>query len=263
MPDLSELGPVDYIPARLQWPRSASCWPPTLGVIHDMEAPEGPLTAENCAHFFQKPNSTGSAHLCADTNSVVRCVQDDHMAAGAKGFPYRGRTINDWALHIELCGYARQSRAEWLDASSVATLRRAAPQVARWCMTYDLPAFRLTDTQIRNGARGLCGHGDVSRALGVSGGHTDPGAFFPWDVFLPMILSWMEDEVWTDAERAKLLQGADASIAMEKRWDQTAREKLDDLWTQVMDQDHPQPGKAGTLGGRVVAIAAATVPEDS
>lgn len=243
---------LPYVPARLQWPRSASCWPPSLGVVHDMEAPEGPLTAENCAKFFQNPNSTGSAHVCVDENSAVRCVNDDHMAAGARGFPYRGRTVNDWALQVEHAGYARQSRAEWLDTSSTRTMDQGARVFADWCDDYLIPPFRLTDTQIRNGMHGLVGHGDVSRALGVVSGHTDPGPGFPWDVYLEMVRSHMASEPWTPEEKARLLAGADAAVAMNKRWDDQSRTKLEEVWTNLMDRDDPDPGfRNGTVGAMV------------
>jgi hypothetical protein len=240
-----------YRPARLQWPRSASCWPPSLGVVHDMEAPEGPLTAENCALFFAKPTATGSAHICADENSRVRCVQDDHMAAGARGFPYRGRTVNDWALHVEHAGYARQSRAEWLDRSSFATMEQGAISFGEWCDAYTIPPYHLTDEQIVAGMHGLVGHADVSRALNVGGGHTDPGSGFPWDIYLDMVRSNMASEAWTPEEKARLLAGADAAVAMEKRWDTSARTKVDNIWTQTVDATVDNPS---TLGGRVAAL---------
>jgi len=241
-----------YLPARLQWPRSASCTPPSLGVVHDMEAPEGPLTAENCARFFAGPNARGSAHVCVDENSAVRSVHDDHISAGARGFPYRGRTVNDWALQVEHAGYARQSRAEWLDPSSFATMEIGATVFAEWSDLYIIPPFHLTDDEIRAGRHGLVGHGDVSRALNVGSGHTDPGAGFPWDVYLEMVRDLKEDEVWTPEEKARLLAGADASVAMNDRWNKDARTKLEEIWTNLMDRDDPDPGfRNGTVGAMV------------
>lgn len=245
MPDIA------YVPARLQMPRSASCWPPSLGVVHDMEAPEGPLTAENVARYFQTDAARGSVHLCADENSRVRCVYDTRVAAGARGYPYRGRAVNEWSLHVEHAGYARQSRAEWLDASSMATMEQGSVCFAEWCDRFWLPPYHLTDDQIRAGMHGIVGHGDISRALGVYGGHWDPGPGFPWDVYLDMVRSHMTTEPWTPAEKARLLAGADAAVAMEKRWDQSARQKVDDIWTQTIDATETNPV---TLGGRVAAI---------
>lgn len=247
-----DLDLLPYVPARLQWPRAASTSPPCLGVVHDMEAPEGPLTAENCARFFAGSSATGSAHVAVDENSGVRCVRDDHMAAGARGFPYRGRTINDWALHLEHAGYARQSRAEWLDRSSLATLEEGAGVFARWCDLYTLPPYHLTDDQLAAGMHGIVGHGDISRVLHVSSGHTDPGTGFPWDLYLPMIRERMETEVWTPEEKARLLAGADASVEFNERWNKDARTKLEEVWTNLMDRDHPDPGfRKGNVGAMV------------
>lgn len=216
-----------------------------------MEAPEGPLTAENCAKFFQGQNASGSAHICADENSRVVCVHDDHMAAGARGFPYRARTVNDWALHVEHAGYARQSRAEWLDPSSFATMQQGALSFAEWCDTYAIPPYHLTDEQILKGMHGLVGHGDISRALRVGSGHTDPGNGFPWDIYLDMVRSNMASEAWTPEEKARLLAGADAAVAINARYEASSRKKLDDIWTQTMDATSTNPT---TLGGRVAAL---------
>jgi len=244
-----------YVPARLAWPRPAACWPPSLGVVHDMEAPEGPLTAENCARYFQSSAAQGSTHLCCDEDSTVRCVRDTEKSAGAKGYPYRGRSVNDWALQIEHAGYARQSRAEWLDRSSRRTMEQGARAFARWSDLYVIPPFRLTDAEIRSGMHGLCGHGDITRALKVGGGHTDPGFGFPWDVYLEMIRTFKEDEVWTPEEKARLLAGADASVRMDQRWNADARTKLEEVWTNLMDRDDPDPGfRKGTVGAMVQRI---------
>jgi len=217
-----------------------------------MEAPEGPLTAENCARFFAGLTATGSTQVVVDENSAVRCVLDTEKAAGAKGAPYRNRSVNDWAVQVEHAGYARQSRAEWLDSSSTATMEQGARVFAWWSDEYTIPPFRLSDQEIRNGMHGLCGHGDVSRALGVLHGHTDPGTGFPWDVYLEMVRSFKEDEVWTPEEKARLLAGADASVAMNDRWNKDARTKLEEVWTNLMDRDHPEPGfRKGNVGAMV------------
>jgi hypothetical protein len=217
-----------------------------------MEAPEGPLTAENCARFFAGPTATGSTQVVVDENSAIRCVLDSEKAAGAKGSPYRAKTVNDWAVQIEHAGYARQSRAEWLDQSSMATMWQGARVFAGWSDLYVIPPYRLADDQIRAGMHGLCGHGDVSRALAVPHGHTDPGSGFPWDVYLEMIRSLKEDEVWTPDEKARLLAGADAAVALDKRWNPDARTKLEEVWTNLMDRDDPDPGfRKGTVGAMV------------
>jgi hypothetical protein len=226
-----------------------------------MEAPEGPRTAENCARYFAGPLAAGSTQVVVDEDSAVRCVLDTEKAAGAKGAPYRSRTVNDWALQVEHAGYARQSRAEWLDASSTATMEQGARVFADWCDLYVIPPYRLTDDELRAGMHGLVGHADVSRALRVPHGHTDPGTGFPWDVYLEMVRSFMASEPWTPDEKRRLLAGADASVEMNKRWNADARTKLEEVWTNLLDRDDPDPGfRKGTVGAMVQRILYPTPP---
>ncbi|MCP9207800.1 N-acetylmuramoyl-L-alanine amidase [Streptomyces sp. NEAU-Y11] len=155
-------------------------------VIHDMEAPEGPLTAENIAHWFATMSATSkaSAHVCVDSNSAVRCVADGDRAWHAPG-------ANSDGLGIELAGYARQSRGEWLDQYSKGVLDQAARVVAGWCQKHDIPARKLSVAELVAGKRGIVGHRDVSAAYGQTD-HSDPGPGFPWDYFLSRVSAYMD-----------------------------------------------------------------------
>ncbi|MFF0481062.1 N-acetylmuramoyl-L-alanine amidase [Streptomyces sp. NPDC004435] len=150
-------------------------------VVHDMEAPEGPKTAENVARWFSTlpASSKASAHVCVDNDSTVRCVADGDRAWHAPG-------ANSDGLGIELAGYARQSRAEWLDQYSKGVLENAAKVVAGWCAKHKIPAVKLTASELKAGKRGICGHRDVSAAYRQTD-HTDPGPNFPWDYFLARV----------------------------------------------------------------------------
>ena len=179
-----------YIPARLQWPRPKGI-SPCLLVIHSMEAPEKGKTAESCARFFQNANSTGSAHLCIDDNSIVQSVPFDHKAAGARGRLYRGKTVNDWAVHFEHAGYAWQTPADWADQYSQAMLFWSALAAAKVCKAYDIPAVAVDAVGLRSGAKGITTHGAVSVAFKVSGGHTDPGPGFPMASYVSAVADWL------------------------------------------------------------------------
>jgi N-acetyl-anhydromuramyl-L-alanine amidase AmpD len=152
-----------------------------LVVIHDMEAPERSTTAENVARYFANlpASNKASAHVCVDDNSAVRCVDDGDRAWHAPG-------ANSDGLGLELAGYARQSRAEWLDTYSKAVLGQAATVTASWCRKYAIPVRRLTISEIKAGKKGIVGHRDISAAYRQTD-HTDPGPNFPWDVFLGMV----------------------------------------------------------------------------
>lgn len=149
--------------------------------LHDMEAPEGATTAEGVANFFhnEPQGSNGSsAHVCVDNDSDVYCVHDADTAWAAPG-------ANSDGLHIEQAGYARQTRAEWLDPYSRAVIKRAAHVAAGWCHQYGIRPRLLTDAELRNGvATGITTHLQVTRVLNGGVGHVDPGEHYPMDVFL-------------------------------------------------------------------------------
>lgn len=150
-----------------------------LIVIHSMESQEKPGTAIQVAKWFSNDNAPqASAHWCVDATSAVQVVSDDDIAWGAPG-------ANADGLHIECAGKAAQTRAEWLDDYSMGVIRQAAKVAARWVIKYNIPIAKLTPEQVRDGkTKGICGHIDVTKAWPDKGSHTDPGAGFPWDVFL-------------------------------------------------------------------------------
>jgi hypothetical protein len=155
--------------------------PIRLLVIHDMEAPEKATTAEDLARYFASAGSRkASAHYTVDSNSVVQCVRDGDTAWAAEG-------ANADGLHFELAGYARQTPAEWLDQYGHDLLKQAARLVASKALAYGIPIRHLSPQQVRDGAKGICGHGDVTAAFPPGTGHTDPGPNFPWTYFLTLV----------------------------------------------------------------------------
>ncbi|MFF1739605.1 N-acetylmuramoyl-L-alanine amidase [Streptomyces mirabilis] len=174
---------MDFVQAR--WYGPGRTTPIRVIVIHDMEAPEGPLTAENIAHWFATMPATNkaSAHVCVDNNSAVRCVADGDRAWHAPG-------ANSDGLGIEIAGYARQSRAEWLDQYSKGALEQAAKVTADWCAKHKIPAVKLSVAELIAGKRGIVGHRDVSAAYRQTD-HTDPGPDFPWDYFLGRVNAFL------------------------------------------------------------------------
>lgn len=145
-------------------------------VIHDMEYPESLRAAEDVARYFATPNTVASAHVCIDADSIVQCVYDRDIAYAAPGANHDG-------IQIELAGYARQTAAEWDDAYSRRLLDRAARAVAQYCRKFSVPSVHLTNQQLKDGARGLCGHYQVSQVYKKSD-HMDPGPNFPWTAFI-------------------------------------------------------------------------------
>lgn len=152
-----------------------------LIVVHDMEAPEKGETAEAIARYFRDLPAAGpvkaSAHVCIDNDSIVQCVRDNDVAFAAPG-------ANSDGLQLELAGYGKQTRAQWLDDYSRAVIDNAANVAAQYGLKYDIPMIHLTDAQLADGvSRGIIGHDQASRVFKKSD-HTDPGPNFPWDHFL-------------------------------------------------------------------------------
>lgn len=164
-------------------------------VMHTMQAAEKPGTASAVARWFAGANAPqASAHYCVDASEVVHCVAEHDIAWQAPGCNHNG-------IGIELAGYAEQSAADWTDPYSDAMLRRAAELVAGICRRWHVPVRRLSVDDLRAGARGLCGHVDVSKAFGKSN-HWDPGPNFPWPHFLQLIESHFTGEELDALDRA-------------------------------------------------------------
>lgn len=165
-------------------------------VIHYTAGAERSTSAEDGAAYDQRRTDGTSTHYFVDSDSVVQCVQTRNRGNAAR---HKGNRLG---IQYELCGTA-QTRAQWLDAASRATLQNAARQVARDCRKYDLPVRRLSAAETRrawtefpDGPRGIVGHVDCTNAYPEDGGdHTDPGRDFPWDVFLDLVRDELEDEM--------------------------------------------------------------------
>jgi N-acetyl-anhydromuramyl-L-alanine amidase AmpD len=177
-----------FVPAKYfqSWPTGPKR-PVRVIVIHDMEAAERPDTAEAIARYFQEmPDARkASAHVCVDADSVIQCVKDNDVAYAAPG-------CNRDGIQIELAGYGSQSRGQWLDAYSDSLLALGANVAAQYCLKYGVPAIHLTDAELLEGARGIVGHYQVSRVFKQSD-HTDPGPFFPWEVFMNRVVRYLAE----------------------------------------------------------------------
>jgi N-acetyl-anhydromuramyl-L-alanine amidase AmpD len=150
-----------------------------LIVLHTMETAEDDRAAENCAKWFANPAARASAHYCVDADSIVQCVRDQDVAWHAPGGNHDG-------IGIELAGRARQTRSDWSDRYSIATLARAATLTAQLCRRHAIPVTWLHAADLRADKRGLTTHAAVSLAFKRST-HTDPGAGFPFERFLGFV----------------------------------------------------------------------------
>lgn len=164
--------------------------PITRIVLHDMEMPEKPDTAEACARYFQTIDRPASAHYCVDNDSIVQCVLDTDTAYHAPP--------NQHSIGVEHAGYARQATGEWLDDYGVSMLRDvSAPLVRGLCEKYDVPKVWLTVDDLLAGKRGITSHNNVSLAFHQST-HTDPGPNFPITQYMQWVTQSQGDDMPLD-----------------------------------------------------------------
>ena len=166
----------EFTPAHYIAQRDTPC---RVMVIHTMEAPEGPQTAENVARYFASGQVVASAHMCVDQDSVVYCLPSSAVAFAAPGCNHDG-------YQVEHAGYARQSPEEWGDAASVAMLQLSAQATREIADSLGIPLRHLTDEELANGESGFVGHDQVSRVYKRSD-HTDPGPSFPWSYYMGLV----------------------------------------------------------------------------
>lgn len=138
--------------------------------------------AEGVANY-QINTETGSYHVLVDNTdndnvNSIRANTDDWLTWSA------GWTGNQIAVHISFVARAAMSRADWLGATRM--LNEGADVCAYWVKKFNFPITKLSAADLKAGKRGLFGHADVSAAW-KEVNHWDPGANFPWDVFLDMI----------------------------------------------------------------------------
>lgn len=150
-----------------------------LIVIHTMEAPEGPQTAENIAAYFASGDVVASAHACVDQDSVVVCLPPTATAFAAPG-------ANADGYQIEHAGYASQDGAGWADEASQSMLRLSAAHARAIALAAGIPLRHLTDDELAAPAAGFVGHDQVSRVYKRSD-HWDPGQSFPWSEYMGLV----------------------------------------------------------------------------
>lgn len=140
-----------------------------LIVIH---ATDNNASAKNEAGYASHRPDRVSAHFYIDDTSVYQSLLTDHVAYGC--YPEG----NSRSIQLELCG-----RSNHLSGN---TQKRAALVVARLCVDNNIPVKKVSPAQARAGVKGICGHGDVTRAWG-QGDHTDPGSSFNWAGFVKLV----------------------------------------------------------------------------
>lgn len=159
-----------------------------LIVIHSMEAAEKPTTAEAVANWWAGPSTpVSSCHYCVDSDSVVQCVRDEDTAWHAPGANHNG-------IGIEHAGFAKQTKAEWMDDYSMNMLGRSAELAAKLVVRHTIPVEFVDAAGLLKGKRGFTTHAEVSKAFKKSD-HYDPGKGFPLSEYLDMVKNFVALEL--------------------------------------------------------------------
>jgi len=178
------------------WTRGRKRGMPRVIVVHYTAGHEGPNAGEAGAAYDARRTDGTSAHYHADSDTCTQCVYtwDEAHTARSHG--------NDIGIQYELAGTV-QTRAQWLDPVSRATIRVAAKQMARDCKKYGIPVRRLSVPELRSAhpdfgnrdIRGFVGHVDCTYAYPEDrGDHMDPGKEFPWDVLFADVNEFLKGE---------------------------------------------------------------------
>lgn len=158
---------------------------PTLIVIHTAECAETAGAPDALAEWDAGPNRPKASWHFAVGDGLITCSVDPSLLAWHAG------PVNPYSIGIEHAGRAAQTSEQWHDEYSTHQLRASADLVAVLCEIYQIPARLVSYSELQVNhkrgvaSRGICGHADVTRALG--GTHTDPGVAFPWVEYQAMI----------------------------------------------------------------------------
>ncbi len=158
-------------------------------ILHSAENQELPGQAEHLAQWFAGENAPeASANEMIDNKVIVTSVDDVDTPWATDDFP-----INLVSENYELTGHAANTAAQWQDAYETSVIHLAEGEFKKDMVKYGIPAKHLTDSEIvaihkgNTALKGIATHADITRALKISGGHTDPGVNFPLADFMKAI----------------------------------------------------------------------------
>lgn len=171
------IAPRGYSPGR---PFGRCIWV----VIHTTDGSEEYGAALNGNHYDSVRTDSVSTHVFVDADIVVQELNSWDRAWAAR------ETANNLGYHVEICGRASQSVAQWSDKSSAAEVLIAAQHVARVCLKLGIPPRWASKTQVQARLPGIITHANVSAWL--EGTHTDPGPNFPYVPFISQVQFWYD-----------------------------------------------------------------------
>lgn len=149
-------------------------------VIHSVESELIEYLGQELAEgWFQNSTNETSAHTISDpavnTDMVNEAYRAWHCGNG-----------NNTSLGDEHTGRAAWTRAQWTTDLGMKMLRISAKRTAKQCRDHNIRPRWLSLSQLADNEDGLCTHNDMRLVRGGTT-HTDPGAGFPYDLYLQMV----------------------------------------------------------------------------
>lgn len=121
-----------------------------------------------------------SAGYVVDADETIQCVREEDTAFAAKS------PANEGGIHVELCGWAEWTSADWAKPDAVRMLERGARLVADICERNAFPLEFVEAEELRDGGSGITTHAVCSEAWHRTT-HWDPGPGFPLAGFIEQV----------------------------------------------------------------------------
>lgn len=177
--------------------------------------------ANNLANYCVRAGVSYNALV--DDKESVRLVADANSSWSAV-------EANGVAAHVcASSSFASWSRGKWLETDESdginenKMLSRMARVVAYYCQEFNVPPERVVGVSGWPQKRGVTGHVDFGQR---GGGHTDPGAGFPWDVLVERVNALLvppQNMIDAAAARASSWIGKRTHEGERDTWDATGR----------------------------------------
>lgn len=123
--------------------------------------------------------------------------------------PFSAPPLNKDYWHICMPGWSAQTREQWLDPMSRKQIQAVARYVVDKSKIDGFPAVKLTPEQVGLKQQGYASHADVTYGFKISGGHTDPGPNFPWDVLAQDIKDLLKPPIVVEEDMSRIVRIVD------------------------------------------------------
>ena len=155
--------------ARKRWPQNGI----TFLALHSAEGAKDEIELGNFFRNSGRASSNAGIGQDGGYASYVRYADT----------PWTNPPIHDDTETLEICGFARWTRRDWLAQPRM--LKGVAQWIAWRAKVNGIPIRRIEGENLRRGLRGIVDHDGINDVFKQSS-HWDLGESFPWDVVLDM-----------------------------------------------------------------------------